>query len=145
MPDNTGPSPLNDDIRRFSREEIEVILQNAIERQGGAAAGSSLSMNELIETARELDIDPEVIRAAARDHEARAAMQRSRQQYLDQRRKYFVYFSTYIVMSAALITINATLGGVKWSIFLTFTLGVALLFSWLRTTRRTLRLGAGRT
>lgn len=120
----------NDDTRRFSREQVDAILRRAIERQGGASAGSSLSMNDLLETARELGIDPEMVRAAAEDQEATFALEEARQAYLKHRKKkYFEHVRSYVTVNVALFLINMITGAEDpWFLFVLGGWGIGLFF-----------------
>lgn len=138
---STNDVPSNRDFHRFSPEEVEAILRRAIERQQRLSAPGSLSRDELMATAGELGIDPGVVQDAIRDLETSRQVEKRQEFQVQHRRRYGGYLRRYILLSVVLIAVNATLGGIRWSIFVLFMVGVALLFSWVRNQRRLLQQG----
>src|SRR4051812_41731489 len=55
--------------RRYTPEEVNAILRRAIDRQG-AGATSSVTHDDLLETARELGIDASQVEAALAEQES---------------------------------------------------------------------------
>lgn len=92
--------------RRFSPEEVNAILQRALERQGGASSGS-VSYNDLIETARELGIDPAQLDSALAEQETVGAMDSARERWKVQRkRKFMEHLRSYLIVNFMLFLLN---------------------------------------
>jgi hypothetical protein len=94
--------------RRYTSEEVNAILQRALERQGG---GASITHNELVETARELGIDPRQLDAAIDDFAANAGLETAREQWKKVRRqKFFNHLWSYIIVNAFFLIMALVVG-----------------------------------
>jgi|GEM_PF-531602 len=123
----------SDETRRFSRDQVDAILRRAIERQGGVSSSASLSMKDLIETARELGIDPESVRAAADDHAANFELEEARQAYLKhQKKKYYEHLRSYVTVNAVLMILCFFMDA-DWFIFVLGGWGIGLFFDTVNT------------
>ncbi|HVZ40139.1 MAG TPA: 2TM domain-containing protein [Candidatus Kapabacteria bacterium] len=92
--------------RRFSPEEVNAILQRALERQGGAASGS-VSYNDLVETARELGIDAAQLESALAEQESVGAIESARERWKVQRkRKFMEHLRSYLIVNFMLVLLN---------------------------------------
>jgi hypothetical protein len=89
--------------RRYSSEQVNTILRRALERQGG---GASITHDELIETARELGIDPALVNAAINDQASTANLDEARTQWLRRRKqKFFGHLWSYVIVNAFFLII----------------------------------------
>ncbi len=113
--------------RRYSQEEVNAILQRALERQGPAGG---LTHDELMETAQELGIDPNQLSAAIDEHAATAGIEQARETWKARRKqKFFEHLKAYMIVNGFLVLMNVFAGdGVNWAIFPILGWGIGLAF-----------------
>jgi hypothetical protein len=117
------------DARKFTPDQVNAILRRAIERQGSGAT-SSLTYGDLLDTARELGLDPEQINAAIADQERNGDIEGARAAYINAKKKKFRdQLRSYIVVNIFLLLLNVFLGGHLWFYWVLFGWGIGLYFS----------------
>jgi serine/threonine-protein kinase len=67
------PAPQATALQRYSTAEVQEILARAVEQQEARSADSRLGFDDLVAAAREVGVEPEVLRQASRDLRARQA------------------------------------------------------------------------
>jgi len=113
--------------RRFTNEEVNAILQRALARQGGGNAGS-LTYDDLLETARELGIDPAQVEAAMVEQEREGAMDAAREAWkARKKKKFFEHLRSYLIVNVVLFIMAMFTGGM-WFIWPLLGWGIGLLF-----------------
>lgn len=121
MPSNTP--------RRYTQEEMNAILRRALERQGGSGATGSVSHEDLLETARELGIDPEQVEAALVEHETVGAMEDARARWrLQRKKKFFDHLRAYLIVNVMLFLMDIFMTGGVWFYWCLFGWGIGILF-----------------
>ncbi len=116
------------DARRFSPDEVNAILRRALDRQGNGGAGS-VSYTDLLDTARELGIDPARLEEALQEQEEVGAIEAAREAYKKQKKQKFVeHLRSYIIVNAILIAIDVMTGGPNWFFWPLFGWGIDLAF-----------------
>ena len=132
------PALSREDFRRYSRDEIQEILQRALEREHLAGGGEGFHHDELLEAAREVGIDPDQLERAAaevarRQHkQAQKALERPRAM-----RSLLRNAATFAVVNLFLLLLVG--GRVSRFVFLGWGLGLslqAIRFAFPREPRR---------
>lgn len=122
-----------DEPRRYSQEEVEAILQRALHRQQGNAAGG-ISHDDLIATARELGIDPAQLELAIMEQSEVGTTENAKRTWLaQQKRSYFEHLRSYLIINTVLIVINIMTGGDFWAIWPILGWGIGLAFDTANT------------
>src|ERR1041384_6513360 len=99
------------DARRFSPDEVNAILRRALDRQGNSGAGS-VSYTDLLDTARDLGIDPARLEEALQEQEEGGAIEAAREAYKKHKtQKFKEHLRSYIIVNAILIAIDVMTGG----------------------------------
>src|SRR5207253_2614770 len=100
-------STMADNIpRRYTPEEVNEILRRAIDRQG-AGATSSVTHDDLLETARELGIDDAQVEAALAEQATVGALDDARRRWLVQRKKkFYEHLRTYLIINSMLFLMD---------------------------------------
>ncbi len=118
MPEN---SPM-----RYSAEEVQAILERALKKQGGSGG---ITHEELVETARELEISVEDLEAAIMEQADVSQLSTAREEWkLQRKRKFFDHLRAYLIVNAILFLINMVTGGAVWFYWPLFGWGIGLLF-----------------
>lgn len=121
---NTNNTP-----RRYTQEEMNAILRRALERQGGTSATGMVSHEDLLETARELGIEPDQVEAALVEHETVWATEDARVRWRAQRKKkFFEHLRAYIIVNAMLFMMDIAMTGGVWFYWCLFGWGIGILF-----------------
>src|SRR5687768_158998 len=90
--------------RKYSQEEVSAILRRALERQGSSSA---ITHDELMETAKELGIDPMALEAAVNEQKTVGEYETARAEYLVHRKqKFFEHLRAYLIVNACLFIVN---------------------------------------
>jgi hypothetical protein len=114
--------------RRYTNEQANAILQRALERQGKSGAGT-LTHEDLMETARELGIDPSQIEAAMMEQERDGEIDAAKVAWRAQRkRKFFEHLRSYLIVNAFLFLLNAMTGESMWFIWPLLGWGIGIAF-----------------
>lgn len=114
--------------RRYSTDEVNAILHRAVARQGGGA-GNSISHDDLMETARELGLDPSQIEAAIAEQETVGELESAKEQYMTQRkRKFYEHLRSYLIVNAILFLLDIFTSGGVWFYWPLFGWGIGLAF-----------------
>ena len=112
--------------RRYSPEEVNAILRRAVEKQ--APTAGQVTHDELVETARELGIDPSQLEAAAAEQMTVGVYDAAREEWKVQRKqKFFQHLRSYLIVNAflAILSISA---GEAWFLWPLLGWGIGLAF-----------------
>jgi len=113
---------------RFSPDQVNAILRRAIERQG-AGATSSISYTDLLDTARELGIDPSQLDAAIGEYERHSDVEDARNRYIAQRKQKFrEHLRSYVVVNLFLFILDMVFSNGTWFYWVLFGWGIGLYF-----------------
>ncbi len=121
-------------LQRYSTEEVREILARAVERQEAQRGDSRLGFDNLVAAAREVGVDPDVLRAATRDlrlqQEAQQVTAAERDAWLrKKKRAFYRQVGIWVIVNVAFIVLGLAdkdkdawgflLGpGVFWAIWL---------------------------
>jgi len=114
------------DPRRYSDEDIQAIIQRALEQQG--AAKGDLTHADLLGIGEQVGVSAEALeRAAGEVLAARRAAEASQRVTSTRRRWLAAHSAVFVVMNALLFTVNAlTTPGEWWFLFSAVLWGLAL-------------------
>jgi hypothetical protein len=88
--------------RTYSNEEMERILQRALEKRAGA-----MSHQQLVEVAKELGLSEHDIERAVVEESERGGYERAKQAWLQrQKSKFYEHLASYVGVNAFLFAIN---------------------------------------
>ncbi len=111
--------------RRYTSDEVNAILRRALDRQGPSG---QVTHDELLETARELGIDPVQVEAAAAEQMTVGVYEAAREEWKIQRKKkFFDHLRSYLIVNSFLLLLSIATGG-WWFIFPLLGWGVGLAF-----------------
>ena len=97
--------------RQYSSDDVNRIIRRALKIDHS----DSIGHRELLDTARELGIDPKRIETAIEQESRSIQQQKARDQYLSRKRsKFQSQLWSYIIVNTALILINALTPGPWW-------------------------------
>ncbi len=114
--------------RRFTPDEVNSILRRALERQGGASPGA-LNYNDLVETARELGIDPAQVEAVLSEQDEVGQIEAAREKWkLQRKKKFFDHLRTYAIINVMLLLLDIAVSDGTWFYWVLFSWGIGLLF-----------------
>jgi hypothetical protein len=114
--------------RRYTPEEVNAILRRAINRQG-AGATSTVTHDDLLETARELGIDASQVEAALAEQETEGAIEDARVRWrLQRKKKFFEHLRSYLIVNAMLFLMDIFFTGGVWFYWCLFGWGIGVLF-----------------
>src|SRR4051812_15144953 len=103
--------------RRYTQEEVDAILKRALERDGaqGKKTADALSHQDLLETAREVGIEPSQIEAAIAEVKLDNEKLALREEWLERRRAGFRgMLVSWVSIGAMLTLLNVLMGGAIW-------------------------------
>jgi hypothetical protein len=113
--------------RQCSQEEVNAILRRALERQG--STGDAITHEELIETAKELGIEPGSLEAAIVEQRSVGEYEAARALYLVQRRqKFFEHLRSYLIVNFVLLVIDLVVTEGTWFFWPLFGWGIGVAF-----------------
>jgi hypothetical protein len=112
--------------RRYSQEEVNAILRRALEREG---SGAGITHDELIETAKELGIDPSALEAAISEQRTVGEYEAARAEYLTRRKqKFFEHLRSYLIVNLVLCIVDLVTSGGVWFFWPLFGWGIGVAF-----------------
>ncbi len=112
--------------RGYTQDQVNAILKRALERQGTSAV---ITHQELMETARELGIEPSVLEAAITEQGELRAYEEARVEWLKKRRRSFgQHLLSYLIVNLGLFLIDIFTTGGVWFFFPLFGWGIGLMF-----------------
>lgn len=112
--------------RKYSQEEVNAILRRALERQGSSSA---ITHDELIETAKELGIDPAALESAISEQRTVGEYEAARAEYLVQRRqKFYEHLRSYLIVNFVLFVVDLVTSGGVWFFWPLFGWGIGVAF-----------------
>lgn len=111
--------------RHYTSDEVNAILRRALDKQGPVG---QVSHDELMETARELGIDPRQLEAAAAEQMTVGVYEQAREEWKVQRKKkFFEHLRSYVIVNAFLIILSL-INGEWWFVFPLLGWGIGLAF-----------------
>ncbi|MBI3260627.1 MAG: 2TM domain-containing protein [Ignavibacteriae bacterium] len=109
--------------KKFTNEEMQAILQRAMERRSHAG---EISYSDLSSTAQELGIDEHDLEQAIQDHLDGGGIVEARKQWIrSKRKKFYEHLGTYLIVNTFLAGMSLLSGG-YWFIFPLFGWGIAI-------------------
>lgn len=114
--------------RTYTNSEVEQILKIALESR--TINSGNISVQNLFEIAKELNIDEASIFDAVRKFESGTSLTNSKEEYNRKRRKkFFEHLTSYAIINAFLVLMDFfTDGRISWSIFPILGWGIGLTF-----------------
>jgi hypothetical protein len=114
--------------RTYTPDEVDAILRRALELRGGHDP-NNLTHDELVDTARELNIDMAALETAVRAHETDYEFEEARERWKRRRKqKFFEHLRTYLITNAMLLVIDLIFSGGTWFYWALFGWGIGLAF-----------------
>jgi len=111
--------------RQYSSDDVNRIIRRALKIE----QSESISHEELIETARELGIDPVKIETAIKMETSSMEREQARNAYLVRKRsKFKANLWSYIIVNSALFLINCMTPGSWWFQWVLLGWGIGLVF-----------------
>jgi len=97
--------------QRYSRDEVDRIMRRALKLENE----DMLSYQDLVDTAREIGLDPQVIEAAIEQEQREFKNKRVRMARLKRRKVgFYWHLWSYLIVNAALLLINHFTPGPWW-------------------------------
>lgn len=122
-------SELQESGKKYSPDEVRSILERAVTRSSKTGDPTAVSYDELIETARELDISEQDLAQAIEEHERTYALEDARERWLVRRKqKFYEHLRSYLIVNAVLMTIDLVTSGGVWFFWPLFGWGIGLAF-----------------
>lgn len=110
---------------RYTPEQVQIILEHALNKRKKQPDG--ISHKDLLETARELDIDDQDLEEALREYEETWAMQDARERWMQRRKqKFFEHLRTYAIVNSAFMVLALVTSGGTWFLWSIFGWGIGL-------------------
>ena len=124
-------------LQRYSTGEVQEILARAVEQQEAKRADSRLGFDDLLAAAREVGVDPEVLREASRDLRAKQAAQAGEGVARDawirrKRRGFYRHFGIWAIINSAFLVIGFMEGHAGDKLRLAVFWGIAVAIHGLR-------------
>lgn len=112
--------------RKYTQEEVTAILRRALERQ---EPGSAITHDELLETARELGIDPVALESAINDQQSVGEYETCCAEYrIHRRQKFYEHLRSYIIVNIVLFALDLFTSGGVWFFWPLFGWGIGVAF-----------------
>ena len=110
---------------QYSQEEVNRIIRRALKIKNE----DTISHQDLIETAREIGIDPKILEAAIEQEQQEFKKARIRQARLKQRKMaFYSHLWSYLIITAVLLLINIITAGPWWFQWAVLGWGIGLAF-----------------
>ncbi|MCP4643389.1 MAG: 2TM domain-containing protein [bacterium] len=117
--------------RQFTNDEVQEIVRRSLNRQKGT---DTVSYEELEETAREVGVDPEVLRGVVAEQAQRGDRKEAKTVWMRQRRSQFRgHLFAYLIVNGALFLFNCFTPGVWWFQWPLVGWGIGLAFDFMDT------------
>jgi len=111
--------------QQYTQDEVNRIMRRALKLKNE----DTISHQDLIETAKEMGLDPKIVEAAIEQELREIKKARTRLELLNRRRMgFFRNLSSYIIVIGMLALINALTGGAWWFQWPALGWGIGLLF-----------------
>jgi len=111
--------------RKYSSEEVSRILRRALSREHE----DLVSYEDLVETAREMGIDPVKLGSAIEEEEAGQSTREARETWLRRKRSaFYAHLWSYIIVNAAILLIDIFTPGGWWFQWALLGWGIGLAF-----------------
>ena len=111
--------------QQYNQEEVNRIIRRALKIKNE----DTISHQDLIETAREIGIDPKILEAAIEQEQQEFKKARIRQARLKQRKMaFYSHLWSYLIITAVLLLINIITPGPWWFQWAVLGWGIGLAF-----------------
>jgi hypothetical protein len=112
----------------YTKEELEQILKMALESKAGKSG--IVDYDNLLEIARELNIDENAVKDAISKMETKKNISLDKTKYIkSQRKKFFNHLTSYLIVNTFLVLMDFfTTGGLSWAVFPALGWGIGLAF-----------------
>ena len=111
--------------QQYSQEEVNRIIRRALKIKNE----DTISRQDLIETAREIGIDPKILETAIEQEQREFKKEKIRRDRLKRRRKgFYSHLLSYLIICAALLLINNFSRGPWWFQWPMLGWGIGLAF-----------------
>jgi hypothetical protein len=113
--------------RRFTTDEVSAIVRRAL---NGRDAAETVSHEELLETARELGIDPHRLEEAIEEQDALGEIEEAREAWRRRRKQHFVHghLRSYLIVNGFLMVLDLLTSGGEWFYYPMLGWGIGLAF-----------------
>ena len=111
--------------QQYSSDEVNRIIRRALK----LINEDTISYQDLIDTGREIGIDPQVVEAAIEQEQGEIKKERSRKVMLKRRKmKFYRYLGSYLIVNGALFLMNVITPGPWWFQWPALGWGIGLAF-----------------
>ena len=113
--------------RKYTDEEVEQILKIALRSKTDSGA---MSLDNIYDIAKELNIDPAAVQNAVNEFENRGDVDAIREEFIRKRRKgFFDHLTSYLVINSFLVILDLVTGnGINWAYFPLLGWGLGVFF-----------------
>jgi hypothetical protein len=120
---------MSDGERRYTQEEVKAILQRALSR-GGGERSEQLSHTDLVETAKEVGIEPATLERAIAEEAIARDEQALRAEWMGRRRSAIRgMVLSWAMVNAICLAVNLLAGGPFWFLWVLVPWGIVVAFS----------------
>jgi hypothetical protein len=118
---------MSDETRRYTTDEVSAIVKRAL---NGRGAADTVSHTDLLETARDLGIDPGRLQSAIKEQDELGDIEEARDQWRRRRKSQFVHghLRAYLIVNAFLMALDLIVSGGSWFYFPMLGWGIGLAF-----------------
>ena len=110
----------------FTVTEVESILRRGLTRKRDSG---EITREELLDTARELGLDPSEVERAIREHRKYGAIELAREEFKARQKQGFYYhLRSYLIISGALFLLDLVTPGGTWFYYPMIAWGIGLAF-----------------
>lgn len=114
--------------RRFTNDEVNAILKRALARQGGGST-DTLTYDDLLDTARELGIDPIQLQMAVTEQDQEGGLEAARAEWkVRRRKKFFEHLRAYVIVNVFLVIMAVISDSGPWFVWPLLGWGIGLMF-----------------
>lgn len=114
------------DKKQFTNEEMQAILQKAINRK---SRSGEISYSDLSETAKELGIDEQELELAIKEHYEGGGIESARLEWMRiRKKKFYDHVLSYVIINSFLTALNIMTGGGNWFVYPLLGWGIGLAF-----------------
>lgn len=112
--------------RKYTNEEVEQIIKIALRSKTDSG---SISLDNIYDIAKELNIDPAAVQNAVNEFESKGDIEAIREEFIRKRRKsFFDHLTSYLAVNSFLVILNLITGDFFWAIFPILGWGLGVFF-----------------
>ncbi len=113
--------------RRYTTDEVSSIVRRAL---NGRAVAETVSHADLLETARDLGIDPDRLSSAIHEQDELGEIEEAREAWRRRRKQEFVHghLRSYLIVNGFLMALDLYISGGSWFYFPMLGWGIGLAF-----------------